>query len=229
MNYWCARKNPVDIRRVAQRAMAGKFNGIKIKGFPGDPIIQAVESIASVSSTLKVTLDTEGQFKSAADFLPIGRGLDAVGNMRVIEDPVAKKEVAGFVFLRKQLKTPLALHQGNPRELIRFISANACDVFNTGPWPSMASFVANCYLAEAAGRPVWHGSGHDLGILDAAMLHSYAAAPNCVLPSDILSFQRVDDLIVKPIEIRDSYAHVSDKPGLGVDLDEDAVHRYRVT
>ena len=44
--------------------------------------------------------------------------------------------------------------------------------------------------------------------------------------SDILSHQRVDDLIVEPINIRDSYAHVSIRPGLGVDLDEDAVRRY---
>jgi len=91
----------------------------------------------------------------------------------------------------------------------------------------MASFVANSYLAGAAGLPVWHGSGHELGILDAAMLHSCAAAPNCTLPSDILSYERVDDLIVHPIEIRDSYAIVSDRPGLGIQLDEDAVGRYR--
>jgi muconate cycloisomerase len=67
-----------------------------------------------------------------------------------------------------------------------------------------------------------------LGILDAAMLHSCAASPNCTLPSDLLSYQRVDDLIVKPIEIRDSYAIVPDRPGLGVDLDEDAVRRWQL-
>jgi muconate cycloisomerase len=228
VNYWCARKNPVDIKRVAQRALAGKFNGIKMKAFPGDPVVKAVEAVASVSPALKMTVDTEGTFKSAAEFLPVGKGLDAVGNMRVIEDPVAKKNLAGFVELRGQLKTPLALHQGNPKELIRAIRMDACQIFNTGPSLGMLSFVENCYLAEAAGKPVWHGSGHELGILDAAMLHSCAAAPNCTLPSDILSYQRVDDLIVKPIEIRDSYAIVPDAPGLGVELDEDAVRRYRV-
>jgi L-alanine-DL-glutamate epimerase-like enolase superfamily enzyme len=38
----------------------------------------------------------------------------------------------------------------------------------------------------------------------------------------------VDDLIARPIEIRDSYAIVPDRPGLGVDLDEDALRRYAV-
>ena len=92
----------------------------------------------------------------------------------------------------------------------------------------MASFVSNAYLAAAAEMPVWHGSGHELGILDAAMLHSCAAAANCTLPSDILSYERVDDLIVNPIDIRESYAYPSTQPGLGVELDEDALRRYHV-
>jgi len=58
------------------------------------------------------------------------------------------------------------------------------------------------------------------------MLHSSAAAPNCTLPGDILSYQRTDDLILKPIEIRHSHAIVSGRPGLGVGLDEDAVRMY---
>lgn len=227
VNYWCGRKNPADIRRVAERALKGNFNGVKIKGRPGDPVVKAVEAIASVSPALKITVDFNGYHKDAAEFLPIGKGLDAVGNMLVIEDPINKNDLAGYRELRSKLKTPIALHLGSPKAMIEAIRANACTIFNTGPSPSMASFVSNAYLAGAAGMPVWHGSGHELGILDAAMLHSCAAAANCTLPSDILSHQRVDDLIVEPIDIRNSYALVSTRPGLGVDLDEDAVRRYR--
>ena len=227
VNYWCGRKNPTDIRRVAERALKGKFKGIKIKGRPGDPVVKAVEAIASVSPSLKVTVDFNGHHKNVAEFLPIGKGLDAVGNMLAIEDPIEKSDLAGYRELRRQLKTPIALHLGDPKSMIAAIRAEACSIFNTAPAPSMASFISNAYLAAAAGMPVWHGSGHELGILDAAMLHSCLAAANCTLPSDILSYERVDDLIVKPIEIRDSYAFPSTLAGLGVELDEDAVRRYR--
>jgi muconate cycloisomerase len=227
VNYWCGRKNPTDIKRVAQRAIAGRFNGIKVKGRPGDPIIKAVEAIASVSPALKITVDFNGYHKSVEEFLAIGRALDQVGNMLVMEDPIVKNDMPGYRQLRRQLRTPLALHLGSPKAMTEAIKADACTMFNTGPSPSMASFVSNCYLAGAANIPVWHGSGHELGVQDAAMLHSCAASPNCTLPSDILSHQRVDDLIVQPIQIRDSYAIVSDRPGLGVDLDEDACRRYR--
>jgi muconate cycloisomerase len=217
------------MRRVAERAVKGKFQGIKVKGRPGDPIVKAVEAIASVSPTLKVTVDFNAHHKTAAEFLPIGQGLDAVGNMLVIEDPIDKSDMAGYRELRRQLKTPLALHLGNPKQMIAAIKAEACTIFNTGPQSSMASFISNAYLAGAAGMPVWHGSGHELGILDAAMLHSCAAAANCTLPSDILSYERVDDLIVKPIDIRESYAYPANRPGLGIELDEEAVRRYRAT
>jgi muconate cycloisomerase len=228
VNYWCGRKNPTDIRRVAQRAVAGHFQGIKIKGRPGDPVVKSVAAVAEVAPQLKITVDFNGHHKSVAEFLPIGQGLDAIGNMLVIEDPITKSDWAGYRELKTKLKTPIALHLGDPKAMIEAIRAGACSIFNTAPAPSMPSFVSNCYLAGAAGMPVWHGSGHELGILDAAMLHSCAASPNCTLPSDILSYERVDDLIVHPINIRDSYAIVSDQPGLGVELDEDAVHRYQV-
>jgi muconate cycloisomerase len=93
----------------------------------------------------------------------------------------------------------------------------------------MHGFVRNSYVAGGAGMPVWHGSGHELGIKDAAFIHSCAASANCTLASDALSFQRVDDLLVEAIPIVDSYATVPDRAGLGVELDNDAVARYRVT
>jgi len=228
VGYWCGRKNATDMRRVAQRAVAGKFTSIKMKCKEGDPVVKAVEAIAEVSPALKVIVDPNTRYASFQSFLPVGKALDRIGNMLVIEDPFDKTDYAGYRELRRQVKTDVALHLADPKLMIRGIRENACSVFNTGAAPSMASFVSNCYLAAAAGMPVWHGSGHDMGICDAAYLHSCAAARNCTLPSDILSYQRVDDLLVRPIEIRDSYAIVPDRPGLGVELDEDAVRKYAV-
>ena len=56
-----------------------------------------------------------------------------------------------------------------------------------------------------------------------------AAAAGCQLPSDIIgNLFREDDLIVRPIEFVDGAAIVPDAPGLGVELDREAVERYRV-
>ena len=57
---------------------------------------------------------------------------------------------------------------------------------------------------------------------------SSAAAPNCTLASDLRgNFVHEHSLLAEPL-VRDGCAVVPDKPGLGVELDEDAVQRYAV-
>lgn len=227
VGYWCGRKTAEGMKRVAERAVAGGFTSIKMKAKQGDPVVEAVEMVARTAPGVKVILDPNTRYESLKAFLEVALKLEKIGNMMVYEDPFDKSDYEGYRQLRKQVKTDVALHLGNPKQMIRGICEGACSVFNTGGNPGMASFVANCYLAASHDMPVWHGSGNDLGIVDAAYLHSCAAAANCTLPSDILSFLREDDLIVRPIEIKDSWAIVPETPGLGVELDEDAVKKYR--
>jgi muconate cycloisomerase len=227
VGYWTGRKTPEGMRRVAERAVAGKFTCIKTKCKQGDPIVEAVEMVAKAAPGVKVIVDPNTRYDGLKAFLPVAKALDKIGNMLVFEDPFDKSDYQGYRDLREQVKTDVALHLGDPKAMMRGIRERACSVFNTAGNPGMASFVSNCYLAAAAGMSVWHGSGNDLGIIDASYLHSCAASPNCTLPSDILSYLREDDLIVDPIEIKDSYATVPEKPGLGVELDEDAVKKYQ--
>ena len=61
------------------------------------------------------------------------------------------------------------------------------------------------------------------------MLHAAAAARSCALPSDLVgSWVREDDLIAHPILFEDGCATVPDEPGLGCELDLEAVERYVV-
>lgn len=229
VGYWTGRRTPKGMIRVAERAVAGKFTSVKTKCKQGDPVVQTAEILAKYAPGIKYIVDPNTRYKSYADFLEVAKPLDAIGNCLVFEDPFDKSDFQGYRNLRKQVKTHVAMHLGDPKAMIKAIQEDACSVFNTGGNPGMSTFVSNAYLAGAAGRPVWHGSGNDCGIVDASYVHSCAAAANCTLPSDILSFLREDDLIVEPIPIKGSYAIVSDKPGLGVELDLDAVKKYRAS
>ncbi len=229
VGYWCGRKTAEGMKRVAERAKAGNFKNIKMKAKQGDPVVEAIEMIAKVAPGVTVILDPNTRYNSLKDFLEVALKLEKIGNMLVYEDPFNKTDYEGYRKLRSQVKTHVALHLGDTKAMIRGICEQACSAFNTGQNPSMASFVSNCYLAQVEGMPVWHGSGCDLGIFDAAYAHSCAAAPNCTLPSDILGYLREDDLVVTPIEIKDSYATVPNTPGLGVELDEEAAKKYHTT
>jgi L-alanine-DL-glutamate epimerase-like enolase superfamily enzyme len=84
-------------------------------------------------------------------------------------------------------------------------------------------------MAAAYGSHVWHGSGVDLGIAEHAYLHACAATRNCVLPSDLVgSWVREHMLVQSPMTFTDGHAVVPDKPGLGCELDLDAIRHYEV-
>ena len=61
---------------------------------------------------------------------------------------------------------------------------------------------------------------------DVFRLHASAAAGNCTLGSDLCgNFVHEHSLLAEPL-VADGYATVPDKPGLGVELDEEAIQRY---
>lgn len=84
-------------------------------------------------------------------------------------------------------------------------------------------------IAEAGELPVWQASNVDLGLYDAYRIHASAAVPNYTLASDMIgNLVHEHSLLTEPL-LQDGYARVPDGPGLGVELDEDAVKRYEVS
>jgi muconate cycloisomerase len=71
-----------------------------------------------------------------------------------------------------------------------------------------------------------------LGVASAAMIHLAMATPTIAaeeFPCDILTpFFYETDLLVESLPITAGSARPSDRPGLGVELDETQLRRYRV-
>ena len=75
------------------------------------------------------------------------------------------------------------------------------------------------------------GSNLELGVGSAAMVH-LAMAPRGIaaeeFPCDIIGpFYYEDDIVREPLPIQPGSARPNDKPGLGVELDDEKVERYR--
>lgn len=226
VDYWCGRKTPEDIAETAREGWAKGFKGLKMKCALEDPMVERVQAIAAAVPEMKITIDPNLRFYRPGAALELAHQLEGY-NIAVFEDPTPHEDLAWYVFMRRELKFPLALHLGRPEDVVAAIRADCIDCFNLGG--GMVRFVDMAAIAHAAGKPVWHGSGVDLGILDMAYVHACAAARGCTLASDIIgNFLREDDLIVAPIAYEDGYALVPQTPGLGVELDEAAVARYSV-
>jgi L-alanine-DL-glutamate epimerase-like enolase superfamily enzyme len=84
-------------------------------------------------------------------------------------------------------------------------------------------------LCQQAGIPCLIGSQGDSSIGAAASLHTAVAFPNILFPAEVSYHMRMEgDLLMKPLEFKDGSWVVPDGPGLGVDIDEKALKKYRI-
>jgi muconate cycloisomerase len=114
------------------------------------------------------------------------------------------------------------------------LSARAADVISVYPGKNggIAASIEIAHTAQAAGIVCHVGSNLELGIGSAAMLHLACAVPNIdseSYPADILGpHYHESDLLRQPLALLPEGARVPDGPGLGVELDEELLKRFRV-
>lgn len=228
VDYWTARRTPEDLARKALEGKQKGFHGIKIKCALEDPNVERVKAVAQACGPdFKITIDPNTRFYKPIHAIRLARQLEGY-NIEVFEDPVPKGNLDWYVLLRQKMNIAVALHLGSLTSVFEAVKREAVDYLNISPG-AMAEFVRCAHIAHAADVPVWHGSGVDLGIMDTSYVHACAAAPNCTLASDIVgNFLRQDDLLLEPIRFENGHALVPQKPGLGVELDEEAVKKYSV-
>ncbi|MEA2596431.1 MAG: muconate cycloisomerase [Thermomicrobiales bacterium] len=224
------RMTPDDAARTAKEVVAQGYNVLKMKATADDPLVERLGAIQdAVGDKLHVVVDPNQRFHQPFRLFEIDDALRAAGirNVQCYESPFDQRNLDWYVLARQKLTVPIALHLGEPRPVVEAIKREACDWLNTGG--PMVNTYKLAGLAEAAGVPTWHGSGVGLGISEAAYTHVSAACRSMVLTSDICGETlRVNDLIREPLVIRDGHVCVPEGPGLGVELDEDAVDRFRV-
>lgn len=153
-----------------------------------------------------------------------GRALDAFAEFEIenIEEPVATFEE--MAVLRRRSAIPFSSHTP---DLTRATRLGVPDAFVLGLGAcggigGTRRFIAAC---ERHGVGFWFYSG-DLGIATAAYLHIAAASPYLRWPSQSLLRWMTDDVVVGgPVSPEVGVLPVPMGPGLGVELDEDALER----
>lgn len=151
-----------------------------------------------------------------------------------LEDPLAPEQAHYFGQLRAAASTPLAMGElfNNPMEwkmLIenRWIDYIRCHVSQIGgitPAKHISSLCAGFDI-----RTAWHGPGDESPIGHAANLHLDISTSNfgvqewCASTDD----ERLNEVFpVVPYTVRGGYAYLSDRPGLGVEVNEEAAKKY---
>jgi muconate cycloisomerase len=231
--YWTGRRSPQDIERIAGEAYDQGFTHFKFKlaRAPGqdalkDPIVERMQAVVAAAPTMQVTIDPNEKLINPHFARQVIARLEPfAANLQVLESPVPQHNLDWYVALRHTTPFAIGLHLNTRDQVVNAIKREAADVLNLAG--TMAQFVAMSRLAGAAGMPIWHGSGVDLGLLDASYVHAAACAETCTLGSDIVGqFIRQSNLLRTPLHFAGGKVALPQEPGLGVEIDEEQLHRY---
>lgn len=152
-----------------------------------------------------------------------------------VEQPVPAGDAAWMADVRAHTEVPILADESvyTPQDAIALVRAGAADVLSVYVGKGgIGQARKTAAVAEAAGITCTVGSNLELGIASAAMIHLALATSGIGaedFPCDIIGpLYYESDLLKNPLPLRGGEARAPELPGLGVELDESQVQRYRV-
>ena len=206
------------------------YRRIKIKIKPGCDI-RETKAVRQAFPEIPLQVDANSAYTldSAKRLLP----LDDL-NLLLIEQPLADDDLWDHHRLQEVLHTPICLDESiqSPRHTRQALEMKACRVINikAGRVGGLVPAKEIHDICLQAGVPVWCGGMLETGVGRAANL-ALASLQNFVLPGDISATDRYYDQDITKERFTlnpDSTIDVPNKPGLGVELEPEALKNVRI-
>lgn len=221
------------VRQAEERLKAGmKLVKMKIGLDPRQDVanVRAVRKAIGEDIGLYVDANQGYSFDIAIQAL---RRLEEFNLLR-IEQPISKYNISGMAEICSQVATPIMADEAvssiyTVSELIRNKAADIINIKSVMHGISESKKIAD--VCEAAGIPCYRGSMASLGICDAAEVHLVASTPNIIYPEDPGANrpeELVDTVIRERLKPEEGMIKVPDFPGLGVELDEKKLRKYKI-
>ena len=240
--YYTEGEFPTRLLDEARGYVEAGFMGMKTKvgGLPMDEDVKRVAALReAIGPDVKLMVDAN-QAYNATSAIRIGRRLEEY-DLVWFEEPVNAQDIEGYLQVKSAL--PMAIAGGeNLRtryEFSQFLARRAYDiaqpdVVNVGGITEMRNVAMTANTHGIQLNPHVWGSP----VMIAASLHVVATLPPCppsgtpepFVQEPVMEFDRTpseirEGLVENPFDQVDGYLAVPDGPGLGVEIDEDAVRR----
>jgi O-succinylbenzoate synthase len=202
------------------------YGRVKLKAEPGWDVEPVAAVRAAFGAELGLQVDANGAYAACADAASRLAALDPFG-LLLIEQPLAEDDLPGHAALARAVATPICLDESitSVATAVLALDLGACSVINVKPG-RMGGYLEALRLhdlALARGVPLWCGGMLETGLGRAANV-ALAALPGFTLPGDLSASRRYYARdISTPFELYDGQLLVPSAPGLGVDVDEDAL------
>ncbi len=220
--------DPDGIVRQAQE-LVGRygFGSLKLKGgvFPPDEEIAAIRALRDAFPNHPLRLDPNANWTPATSDM-VAREL--AGLLEYLEDPT--DGIDGMAAVAAATDLPLATNMcvTTFEDIPPAVRAGAVQIVLSDHhfWGGLRASQKLAGICETFGLGLSMHSNTHLGISLAAMTHLAAAIPNLTYACDTHSVWQVEDVILPgTLAIRDGAITVPDGPGLGVEIDQEALGR----
>jgi len=221
-------ESPEALLQVVDGYLDQGYRRIKIKIKPGRDI-KDTQVIRQSYPKLRLQVDANSAYRieTAGSLLPLD-DLDLL----LIEQPLAEDDLWDHCQLQRQFKTPLCLDESilSARHARQAIEMRACRVINikVGRVGGLREALLIHNLCQSLNIPVWCGGMLETGVGRAANL-ALASLPGFTLPGDLSASERYyqqDITEERFILNEDSTINVPQTPGLGIQIDPQALKRF---
>ncbi len=225
--------DPAIIRDKADEAIARGYHAFKFSiALPSWPVYDpsVTNRIAKAAETIRekigperlLMFDGHGRY-DAASAVAIGHALEPY-NLTFFEEPVSQLDENAMAFVASNIRIPIAAGERLECrwEFRKLFEKNAiriaqpdlahCNGFLEGYKIGVLADAFSCFLAPHCPMSP---------VLTVISAHLDAVAPNFLIQERLAIHDWRNDVITTPIEVHDGFMELSDRPGWGIELNED--------
>jgi L-alanine-DL-glutamate epimerase-like enolase superfamily enzyme len=230
-----------EVAELALQGIRAGFQGIKMKvGLNPSEDVKLVEAIRkSIGPDLIIDVDVNGGYrpKEAIDTI---KKMEEFGPL-LIEQPVRRDDLESMAMVKRNVNVPIGACESalTLPQIMRVIKMEAADFFNYKIDRSGGFFRGKqaVHMIDAAGLFSVGSEQLGFGIIVAAQAHFAVSTPILKRPAGygvgLLKIAKrfdtkdmIGDIVINTPKIVNGHLEIPQGPGLGVELDEDAVKKY---
>ena len=150
--------------------------------------------------------------------------------LEFVEQPVLMYNLDALARVRQAVDTPILSHESSWTfyDALNVIKRDAADAIQLDPRFDAGFTGARIAagMADAAGMSAVIHSFADLGVTTSSYLHLIASSPAFLHANQTNYYALEDDVIRGRLVFRDGCINVPERPGIGVDLDDEKVRKF---
>jgi L-alanine-DL-glutamate epimerase-like enolase superfamily enzyme len=224
ISWWVIDMPGEDWAKECEEAVRQGYTSIKTKARPWFDLHEQCRILTrTLPDHFKVGIDFNRMLLDGANAVRYCVEIQKYPHVYNYETPIPQGDIEGNKAIRRATDVSIAMHYGVP-PIMTALREEVCDEFVIGD--GVTRTLKDGTVAAAADKPFWlqHGGS---GITATFALHFAAVLSHARRPAVNAHQLRVHSLIKPPLQVADGMVPIPETPGLGVDLDEEAVERFR--